>query len=89
MPLQRFDEFTHITFDSFAAGIELAADHIHDIGLRRPFFKKLENPRSNEIQVEHLALLDIEDDRAILSVRAANSIRDSVHRLAPLDAADF
>jgi hypothetical protein len=36
-----------------------------------------------------LALLDIEDDRAILSVRAANSIRDSVHRLAPLDAADF
>lgn len=80
MLLQRFDEFTYITFDSFSAGIEFAADHIHDVGLRRPFFKKFENPLPNEIQVEHLALLDIEDDRAILSVRAANSIGDPVHR---------
>ncbi len=31
---ERFDEFTHITFDSFAAGIEFAADHIHNVRLR-------------------------------------------------------
>ena len=30
---ERFDEFTHVVLDSFAAGIEFAADHIHNVRL--------------------------------------------------------
>ena len=38
---------------------------------------------ADQVQIENLALLDIQDDRAILAVCAANSLGDSVHRLAP------
>jgi hypothetical protein len=34
--LQRLHEFAHIGLDDFPAGIELSADHIHDVRLRRP-----------------------------------------------------
>src|SRR3984957_21254372 len=34
--LQRLREFAHIVRDDFPAGIELSADHSHDVRLRRP-----------------------------------------------------
>ena len=50
-------------------------------GLCGSTLKKFQNPRPNRIQVEHLSLMDIEHDRAILAVCASNSIRDSVQGL--------
>ena len=54
---------------------------VHDVRLCRSTLKKFQNPRPNRIQVEHLSLMDIEHNRAILAVCASNSIRDSVQGL--------
>ena len=82
--LKGSDEFAHVVLDNLPTCAELAADHVHDVCLCRSTLKKFQNPRPNRIQVEHLSLMDIEHDRAILAVCASDSIRDSVQGLAPL-----
>lgn len=81
--LERANEFAHIVFDRVPARVELAADRLYDVRLGRPALEKFQNSRPHRIQVEHLSLLDVEYDRAILPVRAPNSIRHSEHGLAP------
>jgi hypothetical protein len=81
---ERRDEFAHVVLDNFAAGAEFVTDHIHNLRLGSPTLHKFKNPRPDAIQVEHLALLDVQNDCAILSVRTANSSGNSVHGLAPL-----
>ena len=81
---ERFDKVAHVVLDYFRAGIEFMADHFHDLRFRCPTLEQFENPRPNAVQVEHLTLLDVQNDGPILSVCAANSFGNSIHQFAPL-----
>ena len=69
----------YIVFSKMPADAELSNDFIDNLWLRGPFFEECENSRSDEIEVEHLTLPDIEDDCAVLAVCAAHCVGDSVH----------
>lgn len=74
MLLQGLDELSHVAFSDVPAHFEFLADFIDDCRLRCPSFKKLEDARTDQVEVEHLALPDIQDNGAILAVRAANTL---------------
>ena len=83
MMLQGLNELPNIAFSEISSHFEFLADFIHDCRFGCPGFKKFEYPGSDEVEVEHLALPDIQHNGAILAVRAANTFRDSVHRTTP------
>jgi hypothetical protein len=70
---QVLKKFAHIFIDERTVDVELAADLIDDCRFRRPTLEQFEDARSHEIEVEHLALPDIQHNGAILAVRAANA----------------
>jgi len=84
MLFQGLNELSQVAFGDIPAHFEFLADFIDDCRFGRPGFKELENARTDEVKVEHLALPDIQNDGTVLSVCAANSFGHSVHRFAPL-----
>jgi hypothetical protein len=77
--LQRLEELLHIVLGAVPVDAELPDDLIYDFGLARPSFEKLEDSRSGQVEVEHLALPDIKNDGAVLAVGAAHRAGHSVH----------
>ena len=74
MLLQGFDELAHIAFGDIPAYSEFVADFVDNGGFGRPGFKKLKDSRANEVEVEHLALPNIQDNGAILTVCTADAL---------------
>ena len=74
MLLQACDELAHVTFSDIPAHFELLADFVDDGGFGCPGLKKLEDPGPNEVEVEHLSLLDIQNNGAILTVCATDAL---------------
>jgi hypothetical protein len=77
---QRFKEVLDIVLSEVPTDAELANDLIDNFRSGRPGFNELEDPRSDEVEVKHLALSDIEEDSTVLAMGAAHRVRDSVHR---------
>ena len=77
--LQALEKFPDIVLHKFPADAELAAISSTIAGSVEPIVEKFEDSRSDEVEVEHLALPDIEDDRAVLAVCAAHCVGDPVH----------
>ena len=73
MLFQRLNEFPDVVFGDISDYCEFLADFVDDGGLARSRLKKAKDLRADEVEVEHLALLDIQDNGAILAVRAANT----------------
>jgi len=69
MLLQGCDELAHV-----AAHFEFLADFVDNGGFGCPGFKKLKDSRANEVEVEHLALPNIQDNGAILTVCTADAL---------------
>jgi hypothetical protein len=80
MFLQNLKELIYVILSTISANTELSSDRIDDFWLGVSLFEESEDTRSNEIQVEHLASLDIQYDRTIFATRAANVFCNSVHR---------
>jgi len=80
---QTLKKVLYIALSKLPAHAELSNDLTYDFWLGRPIFKEFEDSRSDEVEVEHLALPDIEGDCAVLSVCAAHCVRNSMH-LEPL-----
>ncbi len=74
MLLQGFNELTHVGSSDSRVHFEFLADFVDDGGFGCPGLKKFEDPGPNEVEVEHLSLLDIQDNGAILTVRTADSL---------------
>jgi hypothetical protein len=74
MLLQGCDELAHVTFSDVPAYFEFLADFVDNGGFGCPDLKKFEDPGPDEVEVEHLSLLDIQDNRAVLTVRAADAL---------------
>jgi hypothetical protein len=74
MSLQGFDELADVAFSDAPAHFEFLADFVDDGGFGCPGLKEFEDSGPDEVEVEHLALLDIQDNGAILTVRAANAL---------------
>jgi hypothetical protein len=74
MSLQGFDELADVAFSDAPAHFEFLADFVDDGGFGCPGLKKFEDPGSDEVEIEHLSLPDIQDNRAILAVRAADAL---------------
>jgi hypothetical protein len=74
MLLHACNKIPNITFGDVSAYFEFPADFVDDGGFGCPGLKKLEDPGPDEVEVEHLSLLDIQDNGAILTVRAADAL---------------
>ena len=70
---QSLQEVLNIILGKVSADAEFSNDLLNDLWLRRTAFEKFENSRAHEIDVEHPALPDIQNDCAILAMRAANA----------------
>lgn len=77
--LQGLEELLYIVLGTVSAYAELSDDLIDNLCLSGPLFEECEDSRSDEVEVEHLALPDVEDDRAVLAVGAAHCVGDPVH----------
>jgi len=86
MLLQGFNELFEVAFGGISAHFKLLADFIDNCRSGCPSFKKLEDSRTDEVEIEHLALPDIEHYGAILAMRTANAFCNSIHRKAPLES---
>jgi hypothetical protein len=71
--LQGLQKFIYIAFRAVTANAKLSNDLIDDLWLAGPTFKKFKDSRSDEVEVEHLAVPNIQDNGTILSVRAADA----------------
>ena len=73
MLFQGLDELSHVAFSDVPAHFEFLADFVDDGGFGCPGLKKLQDSGADEVEGEHLALPDVQDNGAILAVRAANA----------------
>ena len=69
----------YIVFSKMPADAELSDDLIDDFWLGRSVFEEFENSRSDEVEVEHLTLSDVEDDCTVRAVGAAHCVGNPVH----------
>jgi hypothetical protein len=70
---QVIDELSHIAFGYLSAYFEFLADFFDNGGFGGSGFEKLKNLRTNQVEVEHLPLLNVQDNASILTMRAANA----------------
>lgn len=84
MFLQGGDELPHVGFNKLAAYIELNPDGLCNVCLVSSTLQEFKDPRSDEVEIEHLTSLDVEDYSAILTMCAAHVVGDFVHWLALL-----
>jgi len=82
---QHLKEHVHIVLSKVPADAEFSNDLIDNRRLSGTLFEECEDSRSDEIKVEHLTLPDVQDDCAILSVRAAHCVGDFIHLESPKD----
>ena len=73
MLAQGFEELAQIAFSGFAIYLKFLADSLDDCRFRLPNLKKFENSRTDEVDVEHLALPDIQHNGAVLAMRATDA----------------
>jgi hypothetical protein len=71
--VQGLEELLYIVLGTVPFNAELLNDRINDLCLRSPAFEKFQDSRADEVEVEHLSLPDIQDNGAILAVRAADA----------------
>ena len=74
----------YIVLSKVTADAEFSNDFIDDFRCSGTVFEKLEDSRSDEVEVEHLASPYIQYDGSVLAMRGANAFCNSVHRKAPL-----
>jgi hypothetical protein len=75
--LERFDKLTDVRFCPSAVDPKLTCELFRDLWLRRALLQEFEDSRSDEVEAEHLAVEDVEDDTAILAVRGPYVFCDS------------
>jgi hypothetical protein len=68
------EEFPYIVFHTVTASAEFSDDLLDDLRLRESALEKFEDPGPDEVEVEHLPAPDIQDNSAILAVRAADAL---------------
>ena len=73
MLFQRRNELAHVAFGDLSADFELVADFIDDYRFGGSVLKKFEDPRRDEVEIEHLALPDVQGDGSVLAMGAANA----------------
>src|SRR5581483_1721717 len=78
---ERLNELLQVGPDDFLLHAELLADLGSNHGFGFPALEHLQDSRPDTIEVEHLTLLNIKDDRTILTMRAAHGIGNLVHGL--------
>jgi len=73
--LQGGDELPHIGLNKLVAYIELNTDGLCNVCLVSSTLQEFKDPRSDEVEIEHLTSLDIEDYSAILTMCATHTNR--------------
>lgn len=70
---QSFQELAQIAFGGSAIHFEFLADCLDDCRFRVPSLNKFEDSRTDDVEVEHLALPDIQHNGAVLAMSAADA----------------
>jgi hypothetical protein len=85
---EALDEFANVTLHNVGTNAELAADFLDDLCFRPAAFQHSKDFGAHDVQNEHLALLDVEDDSAIALVSAANSFGNLQQGVSPSQSLD-
>ena len=81
--LEAFKEFANVAFDDFRANPEFATDFLDHLGFRATALKHFEDLGAHEIESEHLAVMNVENDCPVAVVSAPHSFGDLQHGLSP------
>ena len=70
---EALQKFANVTLHNVGTNTEFAADFLDDLGFRPIAFQHSKDLGSHDVEGEHLAMIDVEDDGAIALVGASNS----------------
>jgi hypothetical protein len=79
MLLQRSEKFSHVVLGDIFRNPELVTDLAGDVLFAGSGLQQFQNPRSNDIEVEHLTLTDVEHNCAIPPMGGSHLFFDPVH----------
>jgi len=70
---EALQEFTNVAFHNVTANTEFAADFLDPLGFRATVLQPFKDFGAHEIEGEHLAVMDVENDRPVAVVSAPHS----------------
>ena len=76
-------EFTNVAFDNVRTNAELPADFLDHLGFRATALQHFEDFGAYEIEGEHLAVMDVENDCPVAVVSAPHSFGYPQHVFSP------
>ncbi len=80
---EALQEFTNVAFDNFGTNAEFAADFLDHLGFRATTPQHFEDFGAHEIESEHLAVMDVENDCPVAVVSAPHSFGYLQHGFSP------
>jgi hypothetical protein len=81
--LERLDKFTQICRCRNALDPKLDRELIRDFGLHQALLQEFKDPRSNEIEAEHLPAANVEDGCSVRTMRSTHIRGDAEGPLTP------
>ena len=79
MSVESIEELAHVAAGDILGYTIVFADLLGDARLVVPALEEFENLGADQVQAKHLAVVNVEENRAVLRLRAAYVIRDSEH----------
>lgn len=86
MFFEALQKFANVTLHNVGSNTEFAADFLDDLGFRPIAFQHSKDLGSHDVEGEHLAVMDVEDDGAIALVSASNSFRNLQQGVSPSES---
>jgi hypothetical protein len=80
---EALEKFTNVTFHNVGTDAEFVADFLDDPVFRPAAFQHSKDLGSHDVESEHLAMMDVEDDSAIALVSASNSFGNLQQGVSP------
>jgi len=83
---EALEKFANVTLHNVGTNAEFAADFLDDLGFRPAAFQHSKDFGAHNVQGEHLAMMDVEDDSAISLVSASNSFSNLQQGVSPSES---
>jgi hypothetical protein len=83
---ETLQKFANVTLHNVGTNTEFAADFLDDLGFRPIAFQHSKDLGSHDVEGEHLAVMDVEDDGAIALVSASNSFSNLQQGVSPSES---
>jgi hypothetical protein len=79
VPIQDFEEFVDVGSDRFEVHGVCAANLVRDLGFVNPAVEQVENLGAHKVEAEHLTVMNVQKDSAVLGPGSADGVSDLEH----------